>query len=115
MPTEEISGAIDAATAADAAALNVLASPIFFSNRQIIIRRVAALHLPAVYQWPETAEEGGLLACGPRLVQIFRELVAVQLVKLLRGAKPTDLPIEQPTKFELIINLKTAKAARCLG
>jgi putative ABC transport system substrate-binding protein len=56
------------------------------------------------------AEEGGFAAYGPRLVQIFRELMARQIVKLLRGAKPADLPIEQPTKFELAINLKTAKA-----
>ena len=72
--------------------------------------RVAALRLPTMYQWPENAEEGGFLAYGPRLLQIFRELLAQQLVKLLRGVKPADIPIEQPTKFELVINLKTAKA-----
>ena len=107
---EEIPAAIDAAKASDAAALNVLASPILYGNRQIIMQRVAALRLPAIYQWPEEAEEGGFVAYGPRLVQIFRELVTPQLVKLLRGAKPADLPVEQPTKFELVINLKTAKA-----
>jgi putative ABC transport system substrate-binding protein len=74
------------------------------------MQRVAALRMPAIYQFPEEAEEGGLVAYGPRLVQIFRELMARQCVKLLRGAKPADLPIEQPTKFELAINLKTAKA-----
>jgi putative ABC transport system substrate-binding protein len=58
----------------------------------------------------EEAEEGGLLAYGPSILQIFRELIAQQLVKLLRGIKPADIPIEQPTKFELVINLKTAKA-----
>jgi putative ABC transport system substrate-binding protein len=56
------------------------------------------------------AEEAGLLAYGPRIVEIYREIFARQLVKLLRGAKPADLPIEQPTKFELVVNLKTAKA-----
>ena len=74
------------------------------------MQRVAALRLPAIYQFPEEAEEGGFVAYGPRLVQIFRELMARQLVKLLRGAKPADMPVEQPTKFELVINLKTAKA-----
>jgi putative ABC transport system substrate-binding protein len=68
------------------------------------------LRLPAIYQFPEEAEEGGFIGYGPRVVQLYRELVASMLVKLLRGAKPADLPIEQPTKFELVINLKTAKA-----
>ena len=107
---EEIPAAIDAAKASGAEALNVLSSPLLFANRQIIMQRVAALRLPAIYQFPEKAEEGGFVAYGPRLVQIFRELLAPQLVKLLRGAKPADLPVEQPTKFELAINLKTAKA-----
>ena len=74
------------------------------------MQRVAALRLPAIYQFPEEAEEGGFVAYGPRVVQVFRELMARQLVQLLRGAKPADIPIEQPTKFELVINLKTAKA-----
>ena len=100
----------DAAKASGAAALNVLSSPILYGSRQIIIQRVAALRLPAIYQFPEEAEEGGFIGYGPRVVQLYRELVASMLVKLLRGAKPADLPIEQPTKFELVINLKTAKA-----
>ncbi len=107
---EEITAAIDVAKASDAAAINVLASPFLYGNRQVVMQRVAALRLPAIYQWSEEAEEGGLIGYGPRIVQIFRELMAQQLVKLLRGAKPADLPIEQPTKFELVINLKTANA-----
>ena len=91
---EEIAPAIDAAKASGAAALNVLATPLFFVNRQIIYERAAALHLPAIYQFPEMAEEGGLIAYGPRLVQIYRELVARQVVKLLRGVKPADLPVD---------------------
>ena len=74
------------------------------------MQRVAALRLPAMYHLPEFAEEGGLLAYGPRAVLIFREIMAPQLVKLLRGAKPADLPVLQPTKFNLVVNLKTAKA-----
>ena len=105
---EEIPTAIDAAKASGAAGLNVLSSPILYTSRQIIMQRVAAQRLPSIYQFPEEAEEGGFVAYGPRVVYIFGELVSRQLVKLLRGAKPADLPIEQPTKFELVINLKTA-------
>jgi putative tryptophan/tyrosine transport system substrate-binding protein len=107
---EEIPSAIDAMKASGAAAVNVLPSPLLYGNRQIIRQRVAALRLPAIYQSPEEAEEGGFIAYGPRLVQMFRELVAPQIVKVLRGAKPADIPVEQPTKFDLVINLKTAKA-----
>jgi putative tryptophan/tyrosine transport system substrate-binding protein len=107
---EEIAAAIDAAKASGAAALNVLSSPVLYTSRQVIRDRVAALRLPAIYIWVEEAEEGGLLAYGPSILQIFRELIAQQLVKLLRGIKPADIPIEQPTKFELVINLKTANA-----
>jgi putative ABC transport system substrate-binding protein len=107
---QEITEGIDAAKASGAEALNVLASPILWGNRRLIMDRAKALRLPAIYEWAEMAEEGGFAAYGPRLVQIYRELMARQIVKLLRGAKPADLPIEQPTKFELAINLKTAKA-----
>jgi putative ABC transport system substrate-binding protein len=106
----EIATAIDAAKTSEAAALNVLASPLLFANRQMIIERAAALRLPAMYQWPDEAEQGGFIGYGPRLVQLWREIMARQLVKLVRGAKPADLPIEQPTRFELVINLQTAKA-----
>jgi putative ABC transport system substrate-binding protein len=106
----EIAGAIDKAKSSDAAALNVLASPFLNANRGIILERTAAARLPAIYQWPETAEEGGLIAYGPRIVQLFRDVLARQCVRLLQGAKPADTPVEQPTKFELVVNLKTAKA-----
>jgi putative tryptophan/tyrosine transport system substrate-binding protein len=85
---EEIIGAIDAAKEAGVTALNVLASPVLNAQRLLIIERAAALRLPAIYQWPETAEQGGLAAYGPRIVQLFRNEVARQLVKLLKGAKP---------------------------
>jgi putative ABC transport system substrate-binding protein len=107
---EEISGAIDAAKAAGALGLNVLASPLLFAQRRLIMERTAALRLPAMYQWPETAEEDGLAGYGPRIVQLFRDVLSRQLIKLLQGAKPADIPIEQPTTFELVINLNTAKA-----
>jgi putative tryptophan/tyrosine transport system substrate-binding protein len=107
---EEVSGAIDAAKKAGAAAVNVLASPLLNAQRQVIIERAAALRLPTIYQWPEVAEEGGLAAYGPRFARIQRDIWARQLVKLLKGTKPADLPVEQPITFELVINLKTAKA-----
>jgi putative tryptophan/tyrosine transport system substrate-binding protein len=101
---------IDAGKASGTSALNVLASPILFGDRQIVMQRVAALRLPAIYQFPEVAQDGGCVAYGPRLVKIFGELVTRQLIKLLRGTKPADVPVEQPTKFDLVINLKTARA-----
>jgi putative tryptophan/tyrosine transport system substrate-binding protein len=107
---EEIVPAIDAAKASAAAGLNVLASPILFANRRLLFERASALRLPAIYQWPEMAREGGLAGYGPSLVQLFRDVVSRQLVKLLEGAKPADLPVEQPTRFELVLNLNTAKA-----
>jgi putative ABC transport system substrate-binding protein len=104
----EIAAAIDMALASGAAALNVLASPMLYASRQLIMDRVAA-RLPSIYQGPEVAEEGGFLGYGPRLIDIYRELATGVLVKLFRGVKPADIPVEQPTKFELVINLKTAK------
>ena len=91
-----------------AGALNVLSSPMLFLNRRVIMERAAELRLPAVYQWPEMAEEGGLLGYGPRFVDVFRQR-ARMVAKILGGAKPADLPVEQPTSFELVINLRTAK------
>jgi len=107
---EEIGSAIDAAKAVGAEGLNVLASALLFNSRAFIFDRAAALRLPAVYQWPEMAEEGGLIGYGPLIVSLFRDTVSRQLAKLLRGAQPADLPVEQPSRFELVINLKTAKA-----
>jgi putative tryptophan/tyrosine transport system substrate-binding protein len=94
----------------NAAGLNVLASALFFNNRKIILDRAAALRLPAMYQWPEWAEEGGLIGYGPRILQLYRDIMSRQLAALLRGTKPADLPVEQPTRFELVINLKAAQA-----
>jgi len=91
------------------AAINVLASPLLYANRRLIIERAAALRLPAIYEWPEMAEEGGLIGYGARLTSIFRQ-AARMVVKAFRGVKPADIPIEQPTNFELVINLKTARA-----
>ena len=107
---EEIAAAIDSAQASGAKALNILASPLFYAHRHLIIERAAAARLPTIYEWPETAEEGGFAAYGPRAGQLYAETMPQQIIKLLRGVKVADIPVEQPTKFELVINLKTAKA-----
>jgi putative ABC transport system substrate-binding protein len=107
---DEISAAIDMAASSGVTALNVLASPMLNGNHQLILQRVAELRVPTMYQWPEIAEEGGFIGYGPRLGEIFRELVDPIMVKLFRRTKVANIPVEQPTKFELVINLKTAKA-----
>jgi putative tryptophan/tyrosine transport system substrate-binding protein len=104
---EEIGRALDAMSGVQIEAVNVLASPLLQAARFHIIERMRDHRLPAIYQWPETSEEGGLLAYGPRILLCYRHLVSL-VDKVLRGAKPADLPIEQPTKFELAVNLKTA-------
>jgi putative ABC transport system substrate-binding protein len=91
-------------------AINVLASALLYNNRQIVFERVAAHRLPAIYQWPEIAEQDGLIGYGPRLVQIYRDIIARQILMVLRGAKPADIPVELPTRFELVINVRNAKA-----
>jgi len=105
----QIGGPLDAIAAAKVEAVNVLASPQLYGARYLIIERLRNARLPAIYQFSEAAEEGGLLSYGPRLLLCFRHVVSL-VDKVLRGAKPADLPIEQPTKFELVVNLKTASA-----
>ena len=93
--SEEIAAAIDMAKSSGATALNVLASPVLCTNRRLIMDRAAALRLPAIYEWPEMAEEGGFAAYGPRLIDVFRDLHARQLVQLLRGIEVADIPVQQ--------------------
>jgi putative tryptophan/tyrosine transport system substrate-binding protein len=104
----EIAAAIDNAKSSGAAALNVLGSPMLHANHQLIMDRVASLRWPAMYQWPELVEEGGFAGYGPGIIQL-QDLTVRLAANVLLGKKPADLPIEQPTKFELWINLKTAK------
>ena len=105
----DVRTALDEARAWGAEAVNFLASPTQLISRGLIFDRMMALRLPAIYQWPDMAEEGGLMGYGPGFLQVSRQR-ARQVVKILRGVKPTDLPVEQPSKFELAINLRTAKA-----
>jgi putative ABC transport system substrate-binding protein len=75
----------------------------------LIIEAAAKQQIPAIYEWGENARAGGLMAYGPVIAELHNR-VATYVDKILKGAKPGDLPVEQPTKFELVINLKTAKA-----
>ncbi len=105
----EIAGAIAAAKSSGAEALNVLASLMLYVNRKLIHEEAAKADLPAIYQWPEDAEEGGFAAYGPSHASIQR-LWAGVVAQLLRGAKPATLPVEQPDRFKFVVNLKTARA-----
>jgi putative ABC transport system substrate-binding protein len=96
-------------TRARASALTLLTSTMFISERRRLVDLAAKNRLPAVYPWREGVDAGGLMSYGPDFADLFRR-AATYVDKILKGAKPGDLPIEQPTKFEFVINLKTAKA-----
>jgi putative ABC transport system substrate-binding protein len=96
-------------TRARAGALTVLASNMFNSERRRLVDLAAKNRLPALYSAREIVDAGGLMSYGANLAELNRR-AATYVDKILKGAKPADLPVEQPTKFELIINLKTAKA-----
>jgi putative ABC transport system substrate-binding protein len=106
---EDFDRAFSEITAGRAGALTVLTSGMFFGERRRLVDLAAKNRLPTVYPWRESVEAGGLMAYGPDLADLFRR-TAAYVDRILKGAKPGDLPIEQPTKFELVINLKTAKA-----
>jgi putative ABC transport system substrate-binding protein len=96
-------------TRARAGALTVLTGIMFLTERRRLVDLAAEKRLPAVYGGRDFVDAGGLLSYGPDLADLYRR-AATYVDKILKGAKPADLPVEQPTKFELIINLKTAKA-----
>jgi putative ABC transport system substrate-binding protein len=110
---EEITSAIQAAKASGAEALNFLATPLLSvpgtDNNRLVMESIAKERLPAIFQWPETAEVGALAAYGPRFTEVYRQRARI-VVKIPRGAKPADIPVEQPIRFELVINLKAANA-----
>ena len=96
-------------TQARAGALTVVTSAMFFQERRRLVDLAAKNRLPAVYPFREFVDAGGLMSYGPNAADLFRR-AATYVDKILKGAKPGDLPVEQPTKFELAINLKAAKA-----
>ena len=104
---DEVARALDAMIEARVEAVNILASPALYAARDLTIPTLERARLPAIHQWPEAAEDGGFLAYGPRQSLAFRH-VASLVDKVLRGANPADLPVEQPSKFDLVLNLKTA-------
>ena len=106
---EDFDRAFSEMTRARAGAVTVQATPVFDSARQRLVDLAAKNRLPAVYSYRPYVDAGGLMSYGPDLVDLFRR-AATYVDKILKGAKPADLPVEQPTKFELVINLKTAKA-----
>jgi ABC-type uncharacterized transport system substrate-binding protein len=96
-------------TRARAGALTVLPSNMFLREHRRLVDLAAKHRLPAVYTVKEYVDAGGLMTYGPNLADVIRR-AATYVDRILKGAKPGDLPVEQPTKFELVINLKTAKA-----
>ncbi len=96
-------------TRANAGALTVRPAPMFITERRHLVDLAAKNRLPAVYAWREFVEAGGLMAYGPNGADLYQH-AATYVDKILKGTKPGDLPVEQPTRFELVINLKTAKA-----
>jgi putative ABC transport system substrate-binding protein len=96
-------------TRARAGALTVLGSAMLFTERRRLVDLAAKNRLPVVYPQREFVDAGGLMSYGPNLADLFRR-AATYVDRILKGTKPGDLPVEQPTKFELVINLKTAKA-----
>ena len=105
----DLDGAFQAAVQERAGALMTLDDLLIFTERDRIMALAAKSRLPGMYGWPQFPEAGALMSYGVDFRSMYRQ-AAVFVDKILRGAHPGDLPIEQPTKFELIINLKTAKA-----
>jgi putative ABC transport system substrate-binding protein len=106
-------GEIDAAFATlvqlQAGGLVVGTDPFFNTRREQFVAQAALYAVPAIYEWREFAAAGGLISYGSSLTSVYRQ-IGIYTGKIFNGAKPADLPVEQPTRFELVVNLKTAKA-----
>ena len=106
---EDIDRAFQAAIRGRASALTVVEDFLVFTHRARIVALAAKSRLPAIFAWREAVDGGGLMSYGTNISDLDRR-AATYVDKILKGAKPADLPVEQPTRFELVINLKTAKA-----
>jgi len=104
----DFDNAFTTATKEKANALTMTLNPFINTYRPRILDFVSKNRLPAIFGVPDIVEAGGLMSYGPDYSEHFRRL-AIYVDKILKGAKPADVPVEQPTKFELVINLKTAK------
>jgi putative ABC transport system substrate-binding protein len=106
---EELANAFATIAAARPDALAVLADRSLLAHRRRIVEFAAARRLPGMYPYREYVDAGGLMSYAPSNIELFRG-AASYVDKILKGAKPGDLPVQEPTKFELVINFKTAKA-----
>ena len=106
---EEFGPAFSAVGRAHAQALYVLDTPLYFAHRTRLLELASKARLPAIYSYSRWVDEGGLMSYGANSADLFRRS-AGYVDKILKGAKPGDLPIEQPTKFEFVVNLRTARA-----
>jgi ABC-type uncharacterized transport system substrate-binding protein len=89
--------------------LIVFDDPAIWSHRTLIVALAAQQRLPVVYGYRDFVDEGGLMSYGPNRIDLYRR-TAIYVDRILKGAKPADLPVEQPTKFELVVNVRAAKA-----
>ena len=105
---KDIESAFRASSKGRADAVLVLTSPVFLSQRTQTAELAVKSRLPAIYSWPENVEDGGLMTYSVSITDLYRR-AATYVDKILKGTKPADLPVEQPKKFEFIINLKAAK------
>jgi putative ABC transport system substrate-binding protein len=104
---EELDNALSAIASSRPGALVVLADRFLLAHRKQIVEFAAARRLPGMYPYREYVDAGGLMSYAPSNIELFRG-AATYVDKILKGAKPGDLPVQEPTKFELVINLKTA-------
>jgi putative tryptophan/tyrosine transport system substrate-binding protein len=105
----EIDAAFASLVQLQAGALLVAAEPFFFSRREQLVALASRHTVPAIYPWREAVAAGGVISYGPSFPAVFRE-IGIYTGRILKGAKPADLPVHQPTRFELVVNLKTAAA-----